>query len=482
MPLSKIKIAGNAYDAWATKPDVEEAKKNIKGADSKKTFDGIYNIVGCDFQGNYELAYDDGDYRIINHTQLEIPDVVEEGTIIRASDLEDANLILIKRVNPTILANVNGNASDGYRLLDNFVQEVIIIEKDKNYICTGTIGLSTLALRPQDRKTGTLYLWAEYDGDSIHDAKEEILDAVNNIDIDTSTLAQQGDNPDVSLTSVSAEVGTGSDTAAESGTLFAVLKWVKDKVKSIFNLIGSPASGQPSTLFAAIAAGGGGDAQESTSQAILAAVNAIVNAHIINNVSLDGYVFEDGFTPTSAGDILLNKNRLIEMHDDKIIYANSINNLFDSSSKIKIIDLPNLLTGLTNDVRISYGCTTIREVHIPKITGMNGISYMFYNNVNLIDLEFGENITGNIVVRSWSPTNALSAMDTNLLTPEDIAAGFTNNLEKLLYNIREHIAANLPTRTSSTSLTITFSAAVKAAIQADAATLAAFTNKYWNIA
>ena len=60
------------------------------------------------------------------------------------------------------------------------------------------------------------------------------------------------------------EVGTGSDTAAESGTLFAILKWVKDKVKSIFNLIGSPASGQPSTLFAAIAAGGGGGGETIT--------------------------------------------------------------------------------------------------------------------------------------------------------------------------------------------------------------------------
>ena len=32
---------------------------------------------------------------------------------------------------------------------------------------------------------------------------------------------------------IRSEVGTGSDTAAESGTLFAILKWVKDKVKSI---------------------------------------------------------------------------------------------------------------------------------------------------------------------------------------------------------------------------------------------------------
>lgn len=87
---------------------------------------------------------------------------------------------------------------------------------------------------------------------------------IANISIDTSTLAQRTDVKDGNDTAISvakeirSEVGTGSDTAAESGTLFAILKWVKDKVKGIFNLIGSPATGQPSTLFAAIAAGGGG--------------------------------------------------------------------------------------------------------------------------------------------------------------------------------------------------------------------------------
>lgn len=66
-----------------------------------------------------------------------------------------------------------------------------------------------------------------------------ILTAVQNITIDTSTLAQRTDVKDGNDTAVGvakeirSEVGTGSDTAAESGTLFAVLKWVKDKVKSI---------------------------------------------------------------------------------------------------------------------------------------------------------------------------------------------------------------------------------------------------------
>ena len=111
-------------------------------------------------------------------------------------------------------------------------------------------------------------------GSNTNATNTAILEAVNNIDIDTSTLAQRTDVKDGNDTAISvakeirSEVGTGSDTAAETGTLFAVVKWVKDKVKSIFNLIGTPASGQPSTLFAAIAAGGGGGGAATPSEAV----------------------------------------------------------------------------------------------------------------------------------------------------------------------------------------------------------------------
>ena len=44
------------------------------------------------------------------------------------------------------------------------------------------------------------------------------------------------------------------------------------------------------------------------------------------------------------------------------------------------------------------------------------------------------------------------------------------------------MAANLPDRTGQTALTITFSSAVKAAINADTATAQAFSNKNWTIA
>jgi len=123
--------------------------------------------------------------------------------------------------------------------------------------------------------------------------------AIDNIDIDATTIAKQGTNASATLTATQAavvdgndtaisaikevrsEVGTSSDTASETGTtLFAVLKWVKDKVKSIFQLIGSPASGQPSTLFAAIAAGGGGGGEVITYPTVqMTATTASVDAN-----------------------------------------------------------------------------------------------------------------------------------------------------------------------------------------------------------
>lgn len=121
------------------------------------------------------------------------------------------------------------------------------------------------------------------------------------------------------------------------------------------------------------------------------------------------------------------------------------------------------------------GCTNLKEVHTPSCTIVESTT-IFNNCVNLIDITTGDLRVANFVV--WSPTNALKSDSQSLLTQEDLDAGFTSNLQKLLYNIREHIAANL----SVANRTITFSANLKAAILADTETADAFTNKGWTIA
>ena len=104
----------------------------------------------------------------------------------------------------------------------------------------------------------------------------------------------------------------------------------------------------------------------------------------------------------------------------------------------------------------------------------------FNGCTRIIDFICGSNFNANTNLAEWNPTEALRADLNTLLTKEDIAAGFMNNREKLLYNIREHIAANL--RTITQGYAITFNAAVKSAILADQPTADAFTNKGWTIA
>lgn len=102
------------------------------------------------------------------------------------------------------------------------------------------------------------------------------------------------------------------------------------------------------------------------------------------------------------------------------------------------------------------------------------------NTDDLIDLTIGKKIDNSFSLVTWRGANALLDDSTSLLTEEDIVNGFTSNRQKLLYNIREHIAKNLKVIDSGYS--VTFSAEIKAAILADQETADAFTNKGWTIA
>jgi hypothetical protein len=76
----------------------------------------------------------------------------------------------------------------------------------------------------------------------------DIREDISHIDIDTSNLAKQGSNAGATLTATqAAAVQAASDAAG-----------AKTAAQDAKTLIGQPASGQPSDLFAAIAAGGGG--------------------------------------------------------------------------------------------------------------------------------------------------------------------------------------------------------------------------------
>lgn len=285
--------------------------------------------------------------------------------------------------------------------------------------------------------------------------------------------------------------------------------------------IGTPAQGQSPTLFGAI-----GDV--ALSAQTLQSLADSWAAMVTNKTSLAGWVLVNGQVANGVGDLMTKYlTSLLSVYDESVVKFNR-DRFFENCTTVERIELPNLdyvdaysFSGCKNlkeivipnvnqigiytsnydsqfanctrlekielplcvyisSYRLFFGCTSLKRVSFPhnmhSIMTPSGGEW-FKDCVNLIDLEFGyaSNINN---TNSWSPTNALNANSQTLLTQDDLDAGFTNNLEKLLYNIREHIAANLPVAQK----TITFSAAVKAAILADQPTADAFTNKGWTIA
>lgn len=276
-------------------------------------------------------------------------------------------------------------------------------------------------------------------------------------------------------------------------------------------------------ILEAVQSGGGDDvAKESTSQSILSDLQSIIDAHIITGVSSDGYVFTDGTVVYGIGAVLAYPSRLVSVTDSHItdlalsvfqananLQSVSLPNLtsikvnFSSCSSLQYVNLPSATSCSTGN--LFSQCTSIEEIDLSSVTGnmvianccwrcinlkkfnalnvhnMYGVDF-FASDEKLIDIITGRNFdasTNSSALQTWNPTEALRTDVGTLVEPSET---FANNREKLLYNIREHIAANLPDRTGQTPLTITFHANVKAAIQADPETAAAFTNKYWNIA
>lgn len=221
-----------------------------------------------------------------------------------------------------------------------------------------------------------------------------VLSAVGNIDF--STLAKQGSNASATLTAtqtaatnayasaeaaktatvdgndtavgvakeVRSEVGSGSDTAAETGTLFAVVKWVKDKVKSIFNLIGSPATGQPATLFAAIAAGGGGGSADALETEVETGKGLIAQA-----------IEDRGGTATSSMSLaqLAQAIDTTQLIPKSVVSAITFSNVVDN----KILDLA-FMKGFTGNLSFE-GVSQVEEIkNIPTLIAQTTLASMFY--------------------------------------------------------------------------------------------------------
>lgn len=256
--------------------------------------------------------------------------------------------------------------------------------------------------------------------------------------------------------------------------------------------IGNPAQGQPLTLFDAI---GNVDLSAQTLQSLADSWSAMVEQRNI----IDGYEFSQGFNVESVSNILFNCSSIQRITDNVItritasfydirrfmrfsyFRADNVTYLpqgsFQELTSLREVYLANIKKITT--IKNFEGCTQLRILYMPKLESFSAQN--FSNTIRLIDLTIGSAYQ-NISLNTWNPTEALLSNSISLLTAEDIEDGFSNNLEKLLYNIREHIAARITDLTGSAGATITFHSNVKAAIMADQSSADAFTNKNWTIA
>ena len=242
-------------------------------------------------------------------------------------------------------------------------------------------------------------------------------------------------------------------------------------------------------------------------------LQAIKDAHILG-FNYDGLIFAEGFEPQSAFGIVANRSKIVEVHDNSDSIIPSVTT--DEYPLLTVFEMRGASSiAVYRGIGCFYNSNALKEIIIPEFDSlysptmfMSSLPILRHLNIlnakinvntsdsflsscpQLIDVVAGKrfsNADSNEtryarMLINWSPTDALDDQSNSLLTEEDITAGFTNNLQKLLYNIREHIAANLVDRTGQSSWTIGFSADVKAAIQADTTTSDAFTNKNWTIA
>jgi len=246
-----------------------------------------------------------------------------------------------------------------------------------------------------------------------------------------------------------------------------------------------------------------GENQEATNSKILEKVKNITN-EIVNGilsrvnveVSYDGFTTSDGSAIKSGIDLLKNKGKIIKIVDStSTIWDHTYNQLF--GEQLRYVELKvatRLSTYPTSFASIEqfyadnvhtvswkdffYSSREKQRVisllNASSVTIDGSTSYMA-SPPGLIDFRFGKGLTGDANVSWWHPIDALSPDSTTLV---DAGEPFESNLEKLLYNIREHIAANL---NPNITATIIFSAEIKSAILASEETMNAFPAS-WTIA
>ena len=133
-------------------------------------------------------------------------------------------------------------------------------------------------------------------------------------------------------------------------------------------------------------------------------------------------------------------------------------------------------------------CPKLRKVVFGTLKSDFAKAYNVYTNnftngssTNLIHFEIGAGTGVSLHMNWWSPTNALDASRTDLIEEGSTAQ---NNLQHFLQNFKTYIAERVADCTGKTALTLTLSADVYEALQAQEGQtiLAILTNKNWTVA
>ena len=335
--------------------------------------------------------------------------------------------------------------------------------------------------------------------------KNEILTKIENTQPDLSTVAKQGSNSNTSLTVVDEKIDDFYDT------------FDADIALQLQGIIGVTEGSVSGTSQTAAKVEELRTLQESYDE-LMNNIQSIANswtAMVEKRNTLDGYELIDPYVAESTTSILVYRGYIKSIRDESVTILPKKSSMGGTWANLSSVDFPNVITlygqtfsenpslkyvnmpSLVTCNSYEFASTSIEEIELPSLKTMGFGMFQsghilkrivipkvitFQDRViecpQLIDIVIGENFTTNQSFSSWYPTEALSSSNSSLVEPDE---SFANNLEKLLYNIREHITANLPDRTGLSALTITFSAAVKTAILADVDTANAFADKNWTV-
>ena len=217
----------------------------------------------------------------------------------------------------------------------------------------------------------------------------DIRNDIAGIDIDTTTLAKESQVKDGNDTAISvakevrSELGTGSDSASETGTLFAVVKWIKDKVKAIYNALTDNASGlgviaSDAAAAASDAAAAKTAAQAITGYALQGSDNTATNTAIMAAIpSVAGLATESNATA--------NKNAILQAIADNagvpmLTIPNTTTSqelapntcyIFENRSNALLLTLGSPIVGIANE----YHFFIVTDTTAPTIIFPTGITW-----------------------------------------------------------------------------------------------------------